>query len=771
MRWLCCLGATAVALTACANGGPDLSGWVPSPDSDAATSDSTAPPSGSADASSADGASFGDGLVPMQTLAVEPANPELTVSVADGVVTSPPVIFGALANGSTPVTATWQIDRPELGDVDSSTGLFTPSGSATGVGHVTARIGSLSATTRVAVTVVVTQNGAPNGKVGTGNTGVGGNGFGGPVSGDMQTSLASQATPPTSTAQFGWLYPYDKTVWPRGLLPPLLQWQTNLRATAVYVRLTQKYFEFRGFYSGSALLNQPIDPSAWTTATRSNLGDPLHVDLVISDGSATVGPISEQWTIASAALHGTVYYDSYDTSLAPSGVGGAVLAIKPGAPQPQLALPAAATKCVVCHEISADGATLFGAYSGTTLAYTDGASWNLKNGGAEIASYSGAASPGGYSNDHKFVWSAPYPDGTFAMASSNYVRESYFGDSHLFGRAAGNPIPAAGWDGVVTQAAMPAFSTDGKMLAFNFWTGATTNGVSAGQGHSLAVMDFSCGAPDGGVGCGTPPYAFSNLREVYRDTTGASYVGWPQFLPGSPWLVFHKSLKWSTGKWAGNSDNCTAMPTPNTTANCVFSTWEGAQAELWAVDVPAAPGPTTPVALDQLNGKGYLPTNADHPSDAVLNYEPTVNPIPSGGYYWVVFTSRRMYGNVLPGDPYSGQPTPKKLWAAAVDLHPSPGKDPSHPAFYLPGQELGAGNMRGHWVVDPCKANGGACASGDECCNGYCRQAGDAAGLSCTDRPSGCAQLYERCGSTGDCCQTAAGVQCVNGYCTNPSPM
>jgi hypothetical protein len=359
------------------------------------------------------------------------------------------------------------------------------------------------------------------------------------------------------------------------------------------------------------------------------------------------------------------------------------------------------------------------------------------------------------------------------MAISNWVRESYMGDSRLFDRAAGNPVAATGWDGVIQQATMPAFSTDGKQLVFNFWAGTTTNGVSAGAGRSLAVMDFACGAADGGVGCGAPPYAFSNLREIYRDATNTRYVGWPQFLPGAPWVIFHSSVKWDTGSWPSSS--CAATATANTTLNCMFATWNGAQAELWIVDAPATAGATQPIALDRLNGKGYLPTNANHPSDAVLNYEPTVNPIPSGGYYWVVFTSRRMYGNVAAGDPYDGgdgvTPIPKKLWVAAIDLNPTPGKDPSHPAFYLPGQELAAGNMRGHWAVDPCKPKGSSCLTGDECCNGFCRQQGDAGALSCTDQPPGCAQVFERCTTSDDCCGKNQGVQCINGYCSMPTPL
>ncbi len=36
--------------------------------------------------------------------------------------------------------------------------------------------------------------------------------------------------------------------------------------------------------------------------------------------------------------------------------------------------------------------------------------------------------------------------------------------------------------------------------------------------------------------------------------------------------------------------------------------------------------------------------------DTTLNYEPTVLPVVSGGYAWVVFTSRRLYGNQLTAD-------------------------------------------------------------------------------------------------------------------------
>jgi hypothetical protein len=151
-----------------------------------------------------------------------------------------------------------------------------------------------------------------------------------------------------------------------------------------------------------------------------------------------------------------------------------------------------------------------------------------------------------------------------------------------------------------------------------------------------------------------------------------------------------------------------------------------------------------------------------------------VNPIATGGFYWVVFTSRRAYGNVLTGDPFANesetgpQSFTKKLWIAAIDANPTPGKDPSHPAFYLPGQELLAGNMRGYWAVSPCKADGVTCATGADCCGGFCEQ-GTSGGLVCgKTTPKGCSQEYESCTTVADCC--GASDLCVNGRCSLPAP-
>ncbi len=732
---------------------------------------------------------FGDsGHTTITSLVIQPTNPTVAVTIANGIVTTSPVTFIALGNGTVQVPASFSLDRGELGTIDPSTGIFTASGAVSGIGTVTATYygamsadgGPLVAQTNVTVNIAMSQNGKPtvSADAGTdggsststlgGNNGVGGNDYGGPVTPTQQTILDGTATMPSGPTELGFLYPYDKTVFPEGVLAPLLQWQTtHASATvAVKIHLSEMGFTFDGYYAAPMWVNEPIDQTAWGKALYGNQGDLLEVDLYITDGTTSWGPITEHWTVAKGVLQGTVYYNSYNSQLTGSG-NGAVLSIQPGAYGPTLAVPGTGTSCHVCHEVSADGSTIFI----TASDYLTTASYDLTNKGALIKTYSGGTNaPDGTNNNAKFVWSGVYPDGTFAMTDGNGSREGpwYHGNdlnSDLYRRSDGakvtysGGITETGWASAVTDALEPNFSPDGKHIAFNFWAGAGSGSVTAGNGHSLAMMDFDCGqgTVDGGAPttCGSSTYAFTNLRQLYSDST--RYVGWPQFMPDSNGILFHNTVKIGTG-----SDDYT-------------TTWDGAEAELWYTDLGASPMPLRANWLNGLDGTStsYLPTNTNHPNDTILNYEPTVNPIPSGGYFWVVFTSRRMYGNVAAGTPYDNgngtYPIPKKLWVAAIDINPKPGTDPTHPAFYLPGQELNAGNLRGFWVVNPCQQDGTSCQTGDECCNGFCRQSGDGGPLICGGNPGGCSQEYEACTMSSDCCGT--NLQCINGHCATPTPL
>jgi hypothetical protein len=732
----------------------------------------------------------------MGVLDVTPASATITVTITNGVVSAPTQAFTASYSGS-PVTSgvTWLFDRGEIGDV-SSAGVFTANGENVGEGTLTARYGAREGTAKVKVVVTSTQNGAPSGvDAGGGGSGglggVGGEPLGPAVASDVVTKLKTQSNAPLTPGELGFLYPYDATVWPRGLLPPLLMWQTTHEASAVYVKLSQGNYTFEGTYSlaqlpagSDARRRVRLEESAWRTATQGNAGDDLKLEVKIysSAEDKVYGPITRAWKVAPGVLRGTVYYNSYDSSVtAGSGAAtGGVIRVKPRSPAPELAVAGQAGKCHACHVVSADGSTLWAQDSDgpadSPTQYSNGASYDLTKGGARTT-YKALGQGGKAGNDHKFTWAAPYPDGSFALASSRWAREAYLqSDSKLFKRADGAELASTGLSPAVASAVTPAFSPDGRRVVFNFWDGAGANGVTAGAGRSLAVMDFACGAAAGSVACapGATP-AFSNLREIYRD--GARWPGWPSFVPDGGRVVFHDATH--GGECAPDAPNDKQdasgeyIPYKNSIYNCQLTTWFKAQSELW---IASADGAKSARRLDAANGDGLgLPTNTNHPDDTVFNYQPTVNPVASGGYYWVVFTSRRIYGNLLGGKPWGssgdGGGPQKKLWVAAIDINsPDPTVDPSHPAFYLPGQELGAGNARGFWVVDPCKANGQSCETGDECCNGFCRKDGQTGALVCMDKPPGaqCVQEFEKCTVDGDCCDPS--FRCIAGKCARPDP-
>ena len=246
---------------------------------------------------------------------------------------------------------------------------------------------------------------------------------------------------------------------------------------------------------------------------------------------------------------------------------------------------------------------------------------------------------------------------------------------------------------------------------------------------------------------------------------------WPSFVPTNGAVVFELETRNNGRDWGGTRSPCDST---------ACASGAGTQAEIWWVDVATR----TASRLDELNGKAsgtsYLPTLAAnlHTDDTVLNYEPTVNPVPGGGYAWVVFTSRRLYGNIATIPPYwsdprfidlSSTPTTKKLWVAAIDLTGKVGTDVSHPAFYLPAQELLAGNSRGYWVVDPCEPNGMTCATGRRVLRRVLR--GRGRGLR-VQRPAARVRgtLNDKCTTASQCCGVTQGTQCINGRCAEPVP-
>ncbi len=517
------------------------------------------------------------------------------------------------------------------------------------------------------------------------------------------TAAAEQELQGSGTADpaFTWLYPYDQTVFPRGLISPTLQFG-GAAPEAIMVHVTYSSMDYVGYFGGASTAQAQIPAASWSAITEGAwASDLVQVSVTKLAGGKVTGPITEHWSIAQGSMRGQIYYETYGSALAggPDSVG--IMSIAPGASAPTVLKKGCGN---VCHTASADGSTLV---ANVALDFAS-SSYDLKSNASTIKAASSLI----------FTYGGLYPDGSFVMSATNY-RTWIAAPSKLYSTSTGANIPASGWDGVVKNGGTTAFSPDGKHLAF------IHEDLDDGAGETLAMMDFALSG-----------YAFSNLVEMTTDT--GKTIGWPAFTPDSSTIVYH----------AGSST--------------AFETDGGNTGDVYQVDVATRAA----ARLDALDG--YTPSGTTYlpAKDPDLNFAPTVLPEAVGGYFWVVFTSHRSYGNTLPSQDNGDQNG--KLWVAAINLVATPGMDSSHPAFYLDGQESGADNLRGFWVLPPCAAAGSGCTSGDECCTGFCR--GATGTTTCVAEPVGvCSNEYEKCTTASDCCGASAGYLCIGGYCAQPA--
>lgn len=705
----------------------------------------------------------GDGSTPtIQSLVIDPT--EVTLQVTPG-QPLPTAQFRALGDGQ-PVRAGWTLDRGELGSINQD-GLFVASGTIGGVGTLIASVGSFQATAKITIKVRAEQNGgvaADGGGGAGGRGGVGGDPEGAAVSAETHTVLMGAAA---ADAGLIWLYPYDKTVFPRGILAPQLQWRDGATKNfdAVRIDVEEANYSWTGTFARNAATfkNHPLPAEVWRAATRSNQGEDLVVRLTFAKGANAYGPIEERWKISTSPLKGIVYYNSYGTSLAknsdgvalqseggafPDGkFGGATLSIRGGSTDPELVAGGngGEDKCYVCHTVSLDGSRLLTHYQGDD-----------KQSSFDLGTHVETKIPRS-DTSATYTWPGPTPDGKYFLTDLH-------GPSKLYrvpeGGGSGDAVlqPSTGLPDDLIMA-FPTFAPSGNVVAFNRYGGA------GGDQRTLAIASFDLAS-----------FTFGAIDNLYT-APGGQHPVWPSFLPGGGGLLYELAVRpndrGGLDNFGGNRSNTECEGDTDSSAyKCGPDSDKGTRAELWMFDLATRQR----VRLDNLNGKGISPTGGNrHDDDSTLNYEPAASPVVSGGYAWVVFTSRRLYGNIATVNPWwsdprfkdiSVHPTTKKLWVAAIDLNAPPGTDPSHPAFYLPAQELMAGNSRGFWVVDPCRADGNGCESGDECCGGYCRPDSSGA-LVCSNAVNTCANEFENCAADGDCCGTT--LKCIEGRCGKKS--
>ena len=623
--------------------------------------------SGGAAAEGSGGLGFTTGSGTSLGLVLEPA--DATIVVTNGVAT--PVQFSATVDGEKVFPGKWWTDFAQIASVDAQ-GLVSATTVTGGPLTVYAEHDDMEGS--ATVTVIYNQE--------TDNIGLD----------DNVKDLLKNAT--TADAETQWMYPYNETVFPQGLLGPELMWNNGGADDYYYVHFSNPYLDYGVFTTAAPPSRFQLALDDWVTVSETGNG-PMDVKVTrLAAGAAEATVVADHdWTIAYGRLNGTVYYWANNL--------GRIVRIQPGEEAPDDFLAdAGVTGCTACHSVSADGHTLIigGDDTGTSTydLVNDTTTLSIGNVGKGVRN-----------------WAMPAisPNGQFLVENNAPLPGPPGGSDGLWNANTGEKIAGSGLDGVLLD--MPAFGPAGTHLAY----------VGHDNPHDLWKYKF-----DMGLTTATDPVKLVDAG----DDPNLNCIAFPSVSPTvksgevqeTTWVVYHR------GQYPQSLDT------------------RYGPGHLYMTN---ADEPGTEYRLENANGDNYDLPAGDR--DRGYNYEPTFAPANAGGYFWVVFTSRRTYGNRLTG----AANQVKQLWMVAIDQFPEPGEDPSHPAIWLPGQDPSTLNMRGYWALDPCIQQGQMCMEDEDCCNGEPCEDGLCGG------PSECADNGELCNGDADCCDPDA--QCVGGIC------
>lgn len=476
------------------------------------------------------GGGGGDGSVEtFTTIVIAPLDVVLDVDLDAKTPVTEYTAKGIRADGTeVAITGAWDYAKADAANFEQN--KLVPTGFVGGTGDVTFRYGTQSATTTATFRMKMSVGTPPDAAVQTAFTN------------------ASVADPALNV-----IYPYDKTVFPRGLPSPALQW-TGGGASDVYKIVAKSAtFELTEYTTAPPPATHPF-PSApvdtWAKLTDSTVGD-VTLSIQRWDGTTAYLPKTQTFKVAGGNLKGTVYYTRLKAG------DSFVRRLEMGKTAESF-LDGTGVACIACHSVSRDGSRIAASVNGGASPW---ATFDTVTGAKLYQS----AQPSGFQaispNGSHVIW-RHWKDGSFGT-DNKLLLSTYDSDAVL----AELPVPTGG-------PSHPVWSPDGSKIAYAIRTAG--NGLNY-TASTLWTTDVDLQTP----GFGSP------VKIVDPDAT-YPVVANPTYSPDAKWIGFMRANQ-------SRSDG----PDP--------------RAELWVTSSDGA----TKIRLDQANGVpvlGATPTKSWGPS-------------------------------------------------------------------------------------------------------------------------------------------------------------
>lgn len=447
------------------------------------------------------------------------------------------------------------------------------------------------------------------------------------------------ATPVDDAARrAGLVYPLDGVVMPQNVYPADVQWLNGAADDVFRVVLGKPHASVTAYVAYDGANHWLVEQSAWRTVVESDPDVPASLVVDRLSGTEVIAGAPITMTFARATLTGAVYYWDIEAGRIQridDGSGTAVSFM----PSPPPAVRGG-ERCVGCHSVSNSGRYMVGRLGGGE---NQGTVFDL----AEDLTVDPAPTVWAFDESTPTWWFSTWsPDDTrIAVVYRDDLpsaRELQFLDPMTGARI---PTSATGPSGT-----HPAWSPDGTRIAYvtnidsdidggNDWGGDFETG-------DLAMIPVTSSETE--VTLGTPEIIHTGAAGVRADS-------YPTWSPDSARIAF---------------------------ANGTGSRSERDTAQLYIMNP---------------DGSGVAQL-ARASSAEPIDYQPRFSPFQGGGYYWLSFLSRRVYGNPENGNSTRPESRRQQIWVTAIRIDAPAGEDPSAVPYWLPGQNPQAANISAFWA-------------------------------------------------------------------------